>query len=207
MIDALTKATLTTSPDSLQWAVLDRSSLPPEFQGFDLFREGVLDNEAMAQQGFPGNTAQTFRSHGRLTGYIKEYLAPSTSPGVAPGTDVAIATVVHLFDNRDAVSAWMNDVFLKQFEQHVGRAVGKDQRLLSARRLPVSGFHDEAVGLKAVQNGPNGLFSSTVVDFRIGRLLGVAFLVTAGDVDRLGLAVQVAREFERQTVRVVLGAA
>lgn len=207
MNDALTRATFSVSTDSLQWAVLDVSSLPPEFRRFDLFRQGVLDNHAMAEQGFPGNTAETFRGQGRITGYIKEFLAPSTVASVKPGTDVAIATVIHLFDGRDSVSTWMKDVFLRQFEENVGRKVGKDQELQSARRLQVSGFHDEALGLKALQDGPNGLFTSTVVDFRIGRLLGVAFLVTAGDVDRLSLALQVAHEFERQTVRVVLGAA
>ncbi|GIT43766.1 MAG: hypothetical protein Ct9H300mP11_17020 [Chloroflexota bacterium] len=40
-------------------------------------------------------------------------------------------------------------------------------------------------GPKVLQGGVDGLISSTVVDFRVGRLLGVVFIGVVGDHERL----------------------
>jgi hypothetical protein len=45
-----------------------------------------------------------------------------------------------------------------------------------------------------------------VVDFRVGRILGVAFVGAVGDHQRLDLANQLAQALEKRIVRVVLGA-
>jgi hypothetical protein len=72
------------------------------------------------------------------------------------------------------------------------------------QRLQFHGFADEVAGLRVLQSSPIGPISSTVVDFRLGRLLGVAYVATLGNyargelVERLGLAL------ERKIVRVVL---
>ena len=47
--------------------------------------------------------------------------------------------------------------------------------------------------------------SSTVIDFRVGRLLGVAFVGSIGDQDRLEMASELAYSLEKQIVQVVLG--
>ena len=47
--------------------------------------------------------------------------------------------------------------------------------------------------------------SSTIVDFRIGRLLGVAFVLTLGDDERLPQAEQAALALERRIVSYILG--
>ena len=73
--------------------------------------------------------------------------------------------------------------------------------------MEISGFFDEAVALKVLQGGAAGLVSSTVLDFRVGRILGVAFVGTIGDHERLDLATQLARSLEKRIVQVVLGAA
>lgn len=205
MADLLTKATSDVTPDSLRWMVLDRAQMPEEFRAFALLREGTLDNATLAEQGFSGNTEAKFRQCGRVTGYLKEYVSPASAESLAVGADVAVATVAHLFQSEDAVSRWVNDIFLRQFEENLGKPAGQDQTLVAVERVPIKGFHDTAIGLRAVQEGPSGLLSSTVVDFRVGRLLGVAYVVTFGDLERCALVERIGSDLERQMVRVVLG--
>lgn len=206
MVDALTQATFGVSEESLRRMILEREELPPEVREFEPVRQGALDNATMAAQGFLGHTAESLRSHGRLTGYLREFASPLPDALWRPGTDIVAATVVHLFESREAVSAWMAEVFLKQFQESVGKPMGPDQELVAARPLPAQGFHDETAALHAVHRGATGLVSSTVVDFRVGRLLGVAFVVTLGEVARRRLAQRLGLDLERRMVRVVLGA-
>ena len=200
---ALDRATFGISEESLQYMVLENSDMPEEFQGFQVVREGPLDNEAMAQHGFQGNTPERFRTLGRVTGFMRE-LGETSNAG--DGFNFLGATVAHLFDNPKTVTDWMHEVFIKDFEANIGESVGEDQQLISTKRLETSGFFDEAVALKVLQGGTAGLVSSTVLDFRVGRILGVAFVGTVGDHERLDLATQLAQSLERQIVKVVLGA-
>lgn len=207
MADLLTRATFGVSEESLRRAVLEKDLLPTEFAAFEVFREGVLDNGAMAEQGFPGSTGESVRRHGRITGYLKEFVSKSPAASTEAGTNIAVATVVHIFDTKDAVVHWINEVFRKEFAQNIGKPIGKDQELVAVEEMAVKGFHDQAVCLKLVQRGPKGLLSSCIVDFRIGRLLGVAYVVTYGNADRRVLVEEIGHRFERQIVRVVLGSA
>ena len=200
---ALDRATFGISEESLQYMVLENSDMPEEFQGFQVVREGPLDNETMAQHGFQGNTPERFRTLGRVTGFMRE-LGETSNAG--DGFNFLGATVAHLFDNPKTVTDWMHEVFIKDFEANIGESVGEDQQLISTKRLETSGFFDEAVALKVLQGGTAGLVSSTVLDFRVGRILGVAFVCTVGDHERLDLATQLAQSLERQIVKVVLGA-
>ena len=200
---ALDRATFGISEESLQYMVLENSDMPEEFQEFQVVREGPLDNETMAQHGFQGNTPERFRTLGRVTGFMRE-LGETSNAG--DGFNFLGATVAHLFDNPKTVTDWMHEVFIKDFEANIGESVGEDQQLISTKRLETSGFFDEAVALKVLQGGTAGLVSSTVLDFRVGRILGVAFVGTVGDHERLDLATQLAQSLERQIVKVVLGA-
>ena len=205
LASSLTRATYSISEDDLQWMILQKRQLPKEFREFEPFREGMLTNDIMAEQGFPGNTAESFSNIGRLTGRMREFANPIAKSLLQDGIDLVAATVVHLFEDDQSVSQWMSEVFVKQFEENVGKARGAGHQLTAARQLEISGFHDEVVGMQAVQEGPNGLASSTVIDFRVGRLLGVAFVVTIGDLERRELTKRLAMELERQIVGVVLG--
>ena len=200
---ALDRATFGISEESLQYMVLEKSDMPEEFQGFQVVREGPLDTETMAQHGFQGNTPERFRTLGRVTGFMRE-LGETSNAG--DGFNFLGATVAHLFDNPKTVTDWMHEVFIKDFEANIGESVGEDQQLISTKRLETSGFFDEAVALKVLQGGTAGLVSSTVLDFRVGRILGVAFVGTVGDHERRDLATQLAQSLERQIVKVVLGA-
>ena len=201
---AINRATFQITDGHLEQLVLEQADLPGEFSGHQMVREGLLDNRTMAEQGFPGNTEDRFREAGRITGFLREF-GPTTNMQNQDGFNFLGATVAHLFDDSDSVSTWMNEIFIKDFEQNVGERVGEDHQLVSVKRLETDGFYDEAVALKVLQGGPSGLVSSTVIDFRIGRLLGVAFVATIGDHERLELATELGIALEKRMVGVVLG--
>ena len=203
---ALDRATFGITEESLQFMVLDKKDMPEEFQGFQVVREGQLNNENMAEHGFAGNTPERFRAVGRVTGFMRE-LGETSTAVTGDGCNFLGATVAHLFDNPKSVTDWMHEVFVKDFEENVGESVGEDQQLISTQRLEISGFFDEVVALKVLQGGAAGLVSATVLDFRVGRILGGAFVGTIGDHERRDLVTQLARSLEKRIVQVVLGAA
>ena len=100
----------------------------------------------------------------------------------------------------------MKERFLGEFQRFAGKDLGDGQQLIRAEQIQFDGFADEAVGLRVLQTIPAGLVSSTIVDFRVGRLLGVAYLVALGDVERKELVTRIGMELERRTVKVLLGA-
>lgn len=202
---ALSRATFRVSQDDLEFMVLDKDDILAEFQGYQVVRQGILTNEEMAEHGFGGSTAQRFEQAGRISGFMREF-GPTSEMRVHDGFDFVGATVAHLFDSPESVVGWMQDVFVKDFEANIGQSVGEDQQVVSVQRLETGGLFDESVGLRVLQGGPAGLMSSTVIDFRVGRILGVAFVGTLGDHQRLELSTQLAAALERRIVRVVLGA-
>ena len=201
---SLERATFSVSDAELEFMVLEKNELPAEFQGHQVIREGPLDNAAMAENGFVSSTAERFKLAGRVTGFMREF-GPTSNMAAPDGFNFLAASVAHLFNNPDAVVGWMQDVFLKDFEENVGEGVGQGHQLVSARRLEPNGFFDEAVALRILQGGPTGLISSSVIDFRVGRILGVAFVGTVGDHERMELATELGVALEKRIVKVALG--
>jgi hypothetical protein len=201
--DALYRATLSITEADLPYMVLEKGDLPSEFSAYEAVRESVLDNETMAKFGFPGSTTERFRQAGRITGYVREFGASATG-AADDGADFMAATVAHLFDSPDAVSDWMHDIFLRDFEDNVGREVGQGQVLLAAEYLEPQGFFDEAVALRALHNDAGREVTVTIVDFRVGRILGVAFVGVLGDHARLDLATTLGLALEKRIVGVAL---
>ena len=189
--------------DDVEAMPLMRSELPARFENFQPSRESALDNETMAEHGFPGSDAERFRSVGRIGGFMREFVSVVPSFGT-DGVDFMLATVAHLFDTPQSVHDWMHDVFLKDFETNVGVTLGQNQRLIESERLEPDGFFDEAVALKALHEDNDRLISVTIVDFRVGRVLGVAFVGTLGDHTRLDEATELAVALEQRIVSVAL---
>ena len=204
MINNITKATYEISEESIYDMPLVVNQLPEELSEFKLLRERALDNETMAEHGFPGNSQETFANMGRITGFLREFAAPSAIPLEEDGADIVAATVVHLFKDEESATSWMKNVFVKQFEDNVGSDVGEGQILAAVETLEIEDFYDEAVGIRAVQDGKDGILSTTVLDFRVGRLLGVSFLVTVGDYGRTEVTTRLGLELERNIVRQLL---
>lgn len=201
-IDSLVRVTSEVTEEDLGRMALEQKDLLPEFKGYKIGREGPLTNEMMADQGFPGSSAKRFQEIGRINGFMREFAGSSTS---GDGTNFTAATVVHLFDSPESVKTWMHDVFLHDFEENIGTKLDNDQELVAVERLEPKGFYDEAVALKALHNESDKLVSVTIVDFRLGRLMGVAFVGTHGDHERLDLATQLGMALEKNMVRVALG--
>ena len=201
---ALERATFALNDADLEFMVLGKGDLPSQFQAHQVVREGILDNEMMAETGFANSTAQRFRQAGRITGFMREF-GPTSSMASPDGFNFLAATVAHLFDKPESVVGWMHDVFLKDFQDNVGESVGGGYQLISTQPLTPQSFFDQAVALKVLQGGPSGLVSSTVVDFRVGRILGVAFVATVGDSERLDLATELGLALEKRIVSVALG--
>ncbi|MSQ17684.1 MAG: hypothetical protein EXR54_09030 [Dehalococcoidia bacterium] len=202
----LTRATLAVAEKDLEYMALGSNELPPELRGYRMAREGLLDNENMAKHGFTGSSGERYRQAGRINGYSREFAPPSGTPA-EDGANFVAATVAHLFESPEAVSRWMRDIFLKDFEGHVGKSMGQGSQLISVSPLSPAGFFDEAVALRVLQGSAKGLASSTVIDFRVGRILGVVFVGTVGDHQRLELATELGQTLEKRIVRVALGAA
>lgn len=204
----LHRATLEVTEADLQAMVIDEGNLPGDLMGmgFKVARDGPLDNEAMAKQGFPGGSASRFREAGRITGYLREF-GSTTSEAIEDGQVVVAGVVVHLFDSPESVTNWIKDIFLKDFTDNVGNNIGENQTLISVENLEPSGFFEEAAGLLALQSVPAGEISSTVVDFRLGRILGVAFIAVGGQHQRLDMATELGIALERRIVQVALGSA
>ena len=204
MTNSIAQATYNITDQSLENMALDLKNLQDELSGFSPFREIVLDNKLMASHGFPGNTEDRYNAAGRMTGYLREFASPSAIPKREDGQNIVAATVIHLFENEDSAASWMTDVFVKQFKDNVGREVGEDQKLVAVEELEIEDFYDRAVGIRAVQDGVDGILSTTVIDFRIGRILGVSFVVTVGDHGRTELTTMLGLELERNIVRELL---
>ena len=206
--DAITRATYTISPDDLERMLLGKEQLPPGSEGFEVVREGEISNEDMAGLPLAGHSAQELRRLGRITGFQREWLTTVDETNLTEGADLALATVVHFMESPQAVSHWMREVFLGEFKEKVGEELGPGHTLVAVEQRSLStGFHHEAVSIRALQEGPKGIVSSSVLDFRIGRLLGVVYVVTVGDRDRLGVTETLGKTLERHMIAVALGAA
>jgi len=200
----LDRATFRVGENDLEFMALDKVDLAYQFRGHQIVREGLLDNERLARHGFASSTAGRFRRAGRVTGYIREF-GPTEAMASQDGFNFLAATAAHLFDSPQSVVDWMHQVFLNDFQANVGEKVGKGQQLISVERLEPASFYDEAVALRVLQGGSAGLMSSTIVDFRVGRVLGVAIVGTVGDHQRLELATELGLVLEKRIVNVVLG--
>lgn len=205
MSEALYRATLGVGEQDLAAMVLAKAELPEDLQQYLLAKEGILDNEAMAEHSFSGTMTEGINASGRITGYVREFATPLQVVALEAGSNMMAATVAHLFQEIPQVSQWINERFLGEFQRAVGQEVQPDQKFLAADRLDFEGFFDEAVGVRTLQTTPAGTISSTIVDFRLGRLLGVAYVVAMGDVERRELVQKMGIELERKMVKVLLG--
>ena len=200
---SITEATMTLRESDLPNMVLVEDDLAPPFDGFSVAREGEMDNRTLAEHGFSGATESRFREAGRIAGFVREFVSPDARLDM-DGADLIVGSVAHLFDTPDNVSRWMRDVFLKDFTENVGAVLENGQRMIEVEELEPRGFFDDAVALKTAHDTSGQIISSTVVDFRVGRILGVAYVATAGNHVRLDEATTLGIAMEKLIVAAAL---
>ena len=203
----LLQMTDTVTSEELQWMVLDHAQLPADCSIFELLREERLDNETMAKHSGGRQTAASLADLGRTSGYARAFAVPQGAPTLReePAEVLEVATVVHLFERPQDVDRWIDEVFIAGFRDRVGAEEPDGARLTGVETLKVSGFHERAAALLVVHEAPEStVLASTIVDFRLGRLLGVAYVVAKRDHAYVELATELGAALERQMVRVVL---
>ena len=204
MSTILDQATFEIGESDLPRLALSAGDLPSMYSGYTETREDDLDNRTMAEHGFDGSTEERFREIGRIGGFVREFWSSSLQPDV-DGTDVVIGSVAHLFDSPDGVHDWMHDIFLHDFANNIGSDAGEGQVLVGVDHFTPEGFYDEAVGLRASYNRAGHPISATIIDFRVGRILGVAYVATTGVHGRVNEVSDLGISMEKQIVGVVLG--
>ncbi len=202
--NALRRATDAVQMADLEHMLLQPADMPPELAGFVVTRENELDNETMAEHGFPGQTEESIGEAGRISGYLRE-MSRELEEEPVTGTIVSAGMVAHLFRDGASVERWIDETFLSEFVGNAGRILDNGHELLHAEEVPVSGFHGKAAGVFAVHDVPVGVIGSTIVDFALGRLLGVAFVVALGSSEHLAASRELALRMERRFVSVALG--
>lgn len=204
--DAFRRATDAVSEADLERMLLLPGDMPQEFAEFVVAREGVLGNETMASNGFPGQTEEKIEEAGRISGYLRE-VSREELEEEETGLIVSAGMVVHLFRDAGSVERWIDESFLGQFLSNAGSVLDNGNELLHAEEVPAAGFHGRAAAVFAVHDVPVGVIGSTIVDFALGRLLGVAFVVGLGNSEHLTTARDLALRMERRFVSVALGGA
>ena len=202
--DAFRRATDAVAQPDLERMLLHPVDMPPDLTGFVVTRENELDNETMAEHGFPGQTEETIGEAGRISGYLRE-LSRELEEEPETGLIVSAGMVAHLFRDGESVEHWIDETFLSEFVGNAGRVMDNGHELLHAEEVPVSGFHGKAAAVFAVHDVPVGVIGSTIVDFALGRLLGVGFVVALGSSEHLATARELALRMERRFVSVALG--
>ena len=204
MSTKLVQATFGVGESDLPRLALPIQSLPDRYKSYTQVREEDLDNTKMAVHGFPGATEERFVEIGRVNGFVREFWSPSVDQNV-DGADVLVGSVAHLFNTPEGVHDWIHDVFLSDFFNNIGADAGEDQILVAADQFAPEGFFDEAVGLRASYNRHGHAITATIVDFRVGRILGVAYVATTGDYARIDEVTELGITMEESIVSVVLG--
>ena len=204
MSTKLVQATFGVGESDLPNLALPVHSLPDRYKSYNQIREEDLDNYKMAVHGFPGATEDRFVEIGRVNGFVREFWSSSVDQD-ADGADVLVGSVVHLFSTPEGVHDWMHDVFLRDFFNNIGADAGEGQILVAADQFTPEGFFDEAVGLRASYNRHGHPITATIIDFRVGRILGVAYVATSGDHARIDEVTDLAMKMEESIVSVVLG--
>ncbi len=200
---SIIQATMELSERDLLNMVLLEDDLAPPFDGFSAVREGELDNRTLAEHGFSGATETRFRDAGRIAGFVREFVSPTARLDM-DGADLIVGSVAHLFDTPESVSHWMRDIFLKDFSENIGAVLENGQKMIEAQELAPQGFFDDAVALKTVHDSSGHTISSTVIDFRVGRILGVAYVATVGNHLRLDEATTLGIAMEKLIVAAAL---
>ena len=189
---------------ALEYMPLEVKDLPFELRGYQMSRDEAVDNLQFSRYPFRDATAADLLRMGRQGGWLKECNTPPEVE-IVDGLILTAATSVHLFDRPSAVSRWIQEQFVSHTLAHIGQdESGGPRRMLQARELAKpAGLYDQAAALHLLQDSPLGPFSVNSINFRLGRLLGCAFLGVIGDHNEAFLANELAQALEKNMAQVL----
>lgn len=192
-----------TDISNLESMVLTLDEISDCVKGLRVVNEGILTNRQLAESGFHGDTEDYFRNQGRKTGFMREF-GIKNSNDMVDGDDFVVGCVAHSFENDRNVNNWMEHVFLKRFMDRIGELIGINQKLLDVKEMLSEHFFDHSLAVNLIQEGPGGEISFTIIDFKIGSLLGVCFVGTKGVHSRMELCERIGLALEQKMVTSLL---
>jgi len=196
--------TYDTDISKLESMVLDLEEISIYLSGLRVVNEGILTNRQLAESGFHGDTESYFLNQGRKTGFMREFGIRNLEK-MSDGDDFVIGCVAHSFEDDRSVNDWMEQVFLKRFVDRIGELIGVNQKLLDVKEILSEHFFDHSLAVHLIEEGPEGEVSFTIIDFKIGTLLGVCFVGTKGRHSRMELCEQIGLALEQKMVTYLLG--
>ena len=200
----LNSITHDTDISKLESMVLNLDEISNFVPGLRMVNEGILTNRQLAESGFHGDTEDYFSNQGRKTGFMREFGINSRDK-MYDGDDFVVGCVAHSFDNDRNVNDWMEKVFLKRFIDRIGELIGINQKLVDVKEMLSEHFFDHSLAVNLIEEGPEGEVSFTIIDFKIGTLLGVCFVGTKGTYSRIELCEQIGLALEQKMVTSLLG--
>ena len=205
MPDPVHRATERLGEADLPALVLGPSELPEELGPMAVEGENVLDNDDLIANLFPELSPHTLRHDlGRLSGYVRRFAAVEAGPP-AEGAIVAVGATSHLYETPDNVARWVTEIFPGRFESKVGQSLA-GRFLHRCDRFSPRGLSDLTQGMEIMGEASGIMTTQVIIDFRVGRVLGVVFVHASGDVARRAQAEQLAKAQEAKIVRISLGA-
>ena len=122
MPSTLSNATLGVGEAELSSMALAGYGLSEGLEGFQVSKDGYLDNATVAEHSFPGNTTGEISGTGRITGYIREFVTPIPVEDIEPGDNLMAATVwsTYLMMKTRFPSGWLTN-FLVNFKERFSK--------------------------------------------------------------------------------------
>ncbi len=205
--DELERALQSVTENDLAIMVLPQEELGEEFADLEIDEDSGFQNNEQATDDTinPEDTGEDLERAGRINGYELEYVAPDLLSMLEAGEGVAVVeTMVHLFKDAGAASDFLAEQ-VEDYQRFEGKEVMPSMTLQEAQTFAVDGLADEAIGVRArVSFGDMQLYG-TGVYFRLGRLVGEAWIATGDDADVNSQVKTIARALEERIEGVLLG--
>ncbi|MBI1885318.1 MAG: hypothetical protein HYS09_03220 [Chloroflexi bacterium] len=187
--------------------VLPKEELGPDAADLPLdnspSESGFQDNKAAAQDtADPNDTAADVAEAGRINGYELSY-SDFSRLGEAEGA-VEADTAVELYRDADAASAWLARL-VNDIQGLEGQEAQEGFSVKNVETFTIDGLGDEATGLRYRFSVGDATGHTTLVIFRLDRLLAGTVQVRNDDKDVDSQVEQTARSLEERIKGVALG--
>lgn len=150
----------------------------------------------------PGDTARSLKSAGRIAGYDLAYVPPKASKRQVA---VSVGTTADLFTDPVYATQHLSKQ-VSDFDRFMGKVVD-GVRLVAVKNFKAVGVGEEASGLQVTVVAGKARAHATVVYFRRGRLVGIAWAIRRDKRSVLDDVRRVALTLDTRMQRVLAGQA